>query len=171
MHYIFSSQESWKFPCPFPEQNHEKIILSGIFCIVHVWCAYIQGWRRSISGSHINSVLCTNQPQPQRDGAVPFPSAPCCLPLQLKDIAAQHLQEKSFLSIMQAIYLHVQPVTKPWPPRSCTDYSRPGRNNQHTRGKRRTPRLPLDQNHCTRYCYFSNIWLYLTKYIMHHSSI
>lgn len=92
-------------------------------------------------------------------------------PYNSKTLLHSTFRKKSFLSIMQAIYLHVQPVTKPWPPRSCTDYSRPGRNNQHTRGKRRTPRPPLDQNHCTRYCYFSNIWLYLTKYIMHHSSI
>lgn len=126
--------------------------------------------RRSVSGPHFNRALCPNQPQPQSNGAGSFPSAPCCLFLQLKDVVTRHLQEKRLLSIMQAICLHVQPVTKPWPSRFRTDYSGPGRNNQRTRGKGRTPRLPLDQHQCTRSCYFGNIWVYLTEYFMHSSS-
>lgn len=79
-------------------------------------------------------------------------------------------RKKRLLSIMQAFCLHVQPVTKPWPPRSHADYSGPGRNNQHMREKGRTPRLPLDQHQCTRSCYFSSIWVYLTKYFIHGNS-
>lgn len=79
-------------------------------------------------------------------------------------------RKKRLLSIMEAICLHVHPVTKPWPPRARTDFSGPGRNNQRTRGKGRTPRLPLDQHQCTRSCYFGNIWLYLREYFMHSSS-
>lgn len=110
-------------------------------------------------GAFLNPILTgcqapTNQPQPQCDEAGSFPSVLCCHALQLKDIAARHLQEKiknknKKISKHHASYLFAWPVTKPWPPCSYTDYSRPGRNNQHTRGKRRTPRLPLDQNQCT----------------------
>lgn len=138
--------------------------------MVYLWCLYAQGLRRSVSGPQFNGALCTTQPQPQSNGAGSFLSAPRCLLLQLTDVATQHLQEKRLLSITQAICLHVQPVTKPWPPRSRTDYPGPGRNNQRTRGKGRTPRLPLDQHQCTRSCYFGNIWVYLTEYFMHSSS-
>lgn len=66
--------------------------------------------------------------------------------------------------------LHVHPVTKPRPPRARTDFPGPGRNNQRTRGKVRTPRLPLDQHQRTHSCYFGSIWVHLTEYLMHSSS-
>lgn len=79
-------------------------------------------------------------------------------------------KKKRLLSIMEAICLHVHPVTKPQPPHAHTDFPGPGRNNQHMRGKGRTPRLPLDQHQYTHSCYFGNIWVYLTEHFMHSSS-
>lgn len=79
-------------------------------------------------------------------------------------------KKKILLSIMEAICLHVHPVTKPQPPHAHTDFPGPGRNNQHMRGKGRTPRLPLDQHQYTHSCYFGNIWVYLTEHFMHSSS-
>lgn len=111
-------------------------------------------------------------PSPRAMGPGPSRLPHACLLLQLKDVAAWHLQEKKklLLSIMEAICLHVHPVTKPQPPHAHTDFPGPGRNNQHMRGKGRTPRLPLDQHQYTHSCYFGNIWVYLTEHFMHSSS-
>lgn len=109
-------------------------------------------------------------PSPRAMGPGPSHLPHACLLLQLKDVAARHLQEKRTSEHHRSYLFACTSCHQAMAPRARTHFPGPGRNNQRTRGRGRTPRLPLDQHQCTRSCYFGNTWVYLTEYFMHSSS-
>lgn len=135
IHYDFSSQESWQFPHPFLAQKHESIILSGIFTQFMFDVFIFRVWEGAFLGPILTARCAPTNPSPRAIGLGPSHPPHAVFSYHSKMLLRGTFRKKRLLSIKQALCLHVQPVTKPWPPRSHADYSGPGRNNQRTRGK------------------------------------